>query len=330
MLLILLWAGVISFSIIMYVILDGFDLGIGILFPWMKNAHDRDIMVSTIIPVWDGNETWLVMGGASLYAAFPIAYSSLLPALYLPLMIMLASLVFRGIAFEFRFKSHKSRYVWDYSFAIGSILAAFSQGLILGTFVQGYGNSLPLAVSAYAWLTPFSIMTGVAVVIGYALLGSTWLIAKTVGALQASMFQVAKLLLALLVIFLIIVSVWTPFIDPYVMARWFTMPNIVYLSPLPLLTGVIVLWNFYALKKRAEFLPFILSIGLFIFAYAGFCISDFPYIIPHAATIWESASPPSSLKFNIIGVALLFPILLVYTVYSYHVFRGKVTEVEHY
>lgn len=330
MLLILAWACIISFSIIMYVILDGFDLGIGILFPWIKNSQHRDIMVSTILPVWDGNETWLVMGGASLYAAFPIAYSSLLPALYLPLMVMLASLVFRGIAFEFRFKAHKSRFVWDYSFAVGSIVAAFSQGLILGTLVEGYGTTLPLAVAAYEWFSPFSVMTGVAVVVGYALLGSTWLIAKTAGELQTQMFTVAKRLLPLLVLFLIVVSLWTPFIDPYVMARWFSFPNIIYLSPLPLLTALVVLVNFYALHKRAEFYPFALSIALFILAYAGFCISDYPYIIPHAATIWQSASPPSSLKFNLVGVMILLPILVIYTFYSYHVFRGKVTEVEHY
>ncbi len=330
MLLILAWAGFISLAIIMYVILDGFDLGIGILFPWVNNSHDRDLMVSTIIPIWDGNETWLVMGGASLYAAFPLAYSTLLPILYLPLMIMLAALVFRGIAFEFRFKAHKSRYLWSWSFAIGSTLAAFMQGLVLGTFVQGIGGSVPAVISPYVWLSPFSILTGCAVVIGYALLGSTWLIAKTTADLQALMFRVAKRLLVLLVLFLIVVSLWTPLVDPFVMQRWFSFPNMLYLAPLPVLTAFAVGGNFYALYKGYEFWPFMLSIALFVFAYAGFCISDFPYIIPHAVSIWQAASPPSSLQFGIYGVIVLIPVLLVYTLYSYWVFRGKVTEVEHY
>jgi cytochrome bd ubiquinol oxidase subunit II len=330
MLLILLWAIIISFVIIMYVLLDGFDLGIGILFPFIKNAEQRDVAFSTITPVWDGNETWLVMGGASLYAAFPVAYSTLLPTLYMPLMIMLAALIFRGIAFEFRFKAQRNRFMWDISFAAGSMVAAFTQGLILGTFVKGYGNSLPITVSSFEWFTPFSVMTGIAVVFGYALLGSNWLIAKTVGELQEKMYHAAKILLMLVVIFLLIVSVWTPLADPRIMTRWFTVPNIYYLAPLPILTGVATLYNFYTLHKRYEFLPFCLSIVLFIFAYVGFCISDWPYIIPHAVTIWQAASAPSALKFTLVGVAILLPILLIYTAYSYRVFRGKVTVAEHY
>lgn len=330
MLLILAWAGVISFAIIMYVLLDGFDLGIGILFPWIKNRQQRDIMISTVMHVWDGNETWLVMGGASLYAAFPIAYSTLLPTLYMPLMIMLAALIFRGITFEFCFKAQKNRFLWDISFAGGSIIAAFMQGIVLGTFVKGYGDHLPLVVSAYHWLTPFSVMTGVAVVAGYALLGATWLIAKTVGELQAKMYAAAKILLCIMVFFLVVVSIWTPLMEPGVMQRWFSVPNIFYLAPLPILSGLAILYTFYCLHKRREFLPFSLSIALFVLAYIGFCVSDWPYIIPHALTIWDAASAPSSLKFTLVGVAILLPILLAYTVYSYRVFRGKVTEVEHY
>jgi cytochrome d ubiquinol oxidase subunit II len=234
--LILTWAIIISFAIIMYVLLDGFDLGIGILFPWVKNTEYRDVMMSTVAPVWDGNETWLVLGGASLYGAFPVAYSTLLPILYMPLMIMLAALIFRGVAFEFRFKAHRSRFIWDTAFALGSTLAAFTQGVILGTFVQGYGETLPATISPYQWLTPFSALTGMAVVTGYALLGSTWLIAKTVGDLQDKMFHAAKILLFFVACFLLIVSIWTPMIDPQVMARWFSIPNIFYLSPLPTAT----------------------------------------------------------------------------------------------
>lgn len=328
--LILTWAAIISFVIIMYVLLDGFDLGIGILFPFIRNTEYRDIMMSTVAPLWDGNETWLVMGGASLYAAFPLAYSTLLPVLYLPLMIMLAALIFRGIAFEFRFKANRSQFLWDISFAGGSISAAFMQGVVLGTFVSGYGSVLPNTLDPYSWLTPFSVMTGIAVVCGYALLGSTWLIVKTVGPLQKSMYTAAKLLLVAVTFFLLVVSLWTPLISNLVMHRWFTWPNIFYLSPLPILTGILIIYNFYCLTRHYEFLPFILSMALFVFAYIGFLISDWPYIIPHSVTIWQAASPPSSLIFILIGTLILLPILLLYTAYSYRVFRGKVTKAEHY
>ncbi|MFZ0219009.1 MAG: cytochrome d ubiquinol oxidase subunit II [Candidatus Aquirickettsiella sp.] len=330
MLLILTWATIISLIIMMYVLLDGFDLGVGILFPWIKQSDYRDIMMSTIVPVWDGNETWLVFGAAALYAAFPIAYGILLPTIYMPIMILLIALIFRGVAFEFRFKAHKSQFVWDIAFAAGSILAAFIQGIILGTFVTGYGSHLPLSHAAYHWLTPFTIFTGVAVVCGYALLGATWLIIKTEGELQVRMFKAAKVLLAMVAFFLVSVSIWTPIVEPQVMHRWFSLPNFYYLSPLPILTILIVFYNFYCLYKQKERLPFILTIGLFVFSYTGFCISAWPYIIPHALPVWEAAAPPSTLKFILVGAAVILPILLIYTVYSYHVFRGKVKTVIHY
>lgn len=330
MTLILTWAVIISFAIIMYVLLDGFDLGIGILFPWINKHEHRDIMMTTVAPVWDGNETWLVLGAASLYGAFPLAYSTLLPTLYMPITIMLAALIFRGVAFEFRFKAHKTRFIWDIAFTTGSTIAAFMQGMILGTFVKGYGSSVPITALPYEWLTPFSVMTGLAVVCGYGLLGATWLIIKTVGELQEKMFLAAKYLLAIVVLFLGIVSIWTPLMESHIMARWFTLPNLFYLSPLPILTAFAVFYNFYCIHKRKEFLPFYLSIALFIFAYIGFCISSWPYIIPHAVPVWEAASAPSSLKFILVGVIILLPILLSYTIYSYRVFRGKVTVAEHY
>jgi cytochrome d ubiquinol oxidase subunit II len=330
MLLILTWAVIISFIIMMYVLLDGFDLGIGILFPWIKHGQYRDIMMSSVIPVWDGNETWLVFGAAALYAAFPLAYSVLLPTLYMPIMILLVSLIFRGVAFEFRFKAQRSQFIWDIAFAAGSTLAAFIQGIILGTFVKGYGDHLPLSHSAYQWLTPFSIFTGVAVVCGYALLGATWLIVKTEGNLQDQLYKAAKILLGLVAVFLVVVSIWTPIVEPRIMNRWFTLPNFYYLSALPLLTIAIVFYNFYCLHKRKERAPFVLSMGLFIFAYIGFCISAWPYIIPHVVPVWEAAAAPSTLKFILVGTVILLPILLAYTVYSYHVFRGKVKEVIHY
>lgn len=314
----------------MYVLLDGFDLGVGILFPWIKQSEYRDIMMSTVVPVWDGNETWLVFGAAALYAAFPLAYGILLPTLYMPIMILLIALIFRGVAFEFRFKAHKSQFIWDIAFAAGSILAAFIQGIILGTFVKGYGSHLPLPHTAYHWLTPFTIFTGAAVVCGYALLGATWLIIKTHDELQARMYKAAKVLLIVVAFFLVSVSIWTPIVEPRVMHRWFSLPNFYYLSFLPILTILIVFYNFYCLHKKRERLPFILTIGLFIFSYIGFCISAWPYIIPHALPIWQAAAPPTTLKFILVGAAIILPILFIYTLYSYHVFRGKVKTVIHY
>lgn len=330
MFLILTWASIISLIIMMYVLLDGFDLGVGILFPWIKQSTYRDIMMSTVVPVWDGNETWLVFGAAALYAAFPLAYGVLLPTLYMPIMILLIALIFRGVAFEFRFKAHRSQFIWDIAFSAGSISAAFIQGVILGTFVKGYGSELPLSHSAYHWLTPFTIFTGIAVVCGYALLGANWLIIKTEGELQASMFKAAKILLGTVTFFLICVSLWTPIIEPQVMHRWFTLPNFYYLSFLPILTIVAVFYNFYCLHRKKEKLPFILTIALFVFSYIGFCISAWPYIIPHVLPVWEAAAPPSTLKFILVGAAIILPILLVYTIYSYHVFRGKVKATIHY
>jgi len=330
MLLILTWATIISLIIMMYVLLDGFDLGVGILFPWIKQSEHRDIMMSTVVPVWDGNETWLVFGAAALYAAFPMAYSILLPTLYMPIMILLVALIFRGVAFEFRFKAQRSQFIWDIAFAAGSILAAFIQGIILGAFVKGYGLHLPLSHSAYHWFTPFTVFTGLAVVCGYALLGATWLIVKTDGILQERMFKIAKALLAVVVFFLVTVSVWTPIIEPQIMQRWFSLPNFLYLSPLPLLTILIVFYNFYCLAKKKEKLPFILTMILFVCSYIGFCISAWPYIVPHALSVWDAAAPPSTLIFILVGAGILLPILLIYTIYSYHVFRGKVKTTIHY
>jgi len=328
--LILAWAVIISFAIIMYVLLDGFDLGIGILFPWIKHHEQRDLMMTSVAPVWDGNETWLVFGAAALYGAFPLAYSVLLPTLYMPITLMLAALIFRGVAFEFRFKAHKTRFIWDSAFTLGSTIAALMQGIILGTFIKGYGNNIPVTNLPYEWLTPFSLMTGIAVVCGYGLLGATWLIIKTEGELQIQMFRAAKILLFIVTIFLGIVSIWTPLMETHIMERWFTLPNLFYLLPLPILTGFVVLYNFYCLRHRYEYLPFYLSISLFVFSYIGFCISSWPYIIPHAVPVWEAAAPPSSLKFILIGVIFLLPVLITYTIYSYRVFRGKVTHIEHY
>lgn len=320
----LIWAGIIAFGVMVYVVLDGFDLGIGILFPWITEQKHRDTMMNSVAPVWDGNETWMVLGAAALYGAFPLAYSLLLPTLYMPIMIMLGALVFRGVAFEFRFKAHKSLPLWNFAFSLGSTLAAFCQGLILGTFVQGYEIAQLFGMATYPWFTPFSIMTGLGVVVGYALLGSTWLILKTEGELQQSMFQAARVLLLLIVFFLALVSVWTPFMHDAIMDRWFSTPNFYYLLPLPLLTGLVVVCAFYTLMKRNEKWPFILSISLFILAYIGLCISSWPYIVPRKLTLWDAASDDKSLEFFLVGAVILIPVLIAYSIYAYYIFRGKV------
>jgi cytochrome d ubiquinol oxidase subunit II len=327
-----IWAGIIGFGIMMYVILDGFDLGIGILFPWIDDKEQRDIMMNSVAPVWDGNETWLVLGGAALYGAFPLVYSTLLPILYMPIMVMLAALVFRGVAFEFRFKARRSRFLWDVAFTVGSTIAAFCQGLILGTYVHGYtSNPSYYALDYYyVWFSPFSIMTGIAVIVGYALLGATWLIMKTEGALQKEMFHVAKILLVGISFFIFLVSIWTPFIDPTLAQRWFSLPNFFYLSPLPLLTLISVLYAAYALNRRYERKPFILCISLFIFSYIGLGISVWPYMIPRSITIWQGAAPLNTQLFLLVGTLILLPILLGYSIYAYRVFRGKVTTDQGY
>lgn len=320
-----IWAGIIAFGILMYVLLDGFDLGIGILFPWVANHKQRDIMMNTVAPLWDGNETWLVFGGASLYGAFPLAYGTLLPILYLPIMIMLIALVFRGVAFEFRFKAHRSLFIWDAAFCIGSTVAAFCQGLILGTFVHGYtgGQTNLLAGEYFVWFSPFSIMTGFAVVIGYALLGATWLIIKTEDDLQNMMFRAAKILLAVVVFFVAAVSIWTPLVDPAIAHRWFSLPNFYYLALLPLLTFAAVIYAAISLRKRYEYTPFIMSILLFVFSFLGLGISMWPYMVPRSITIWQAASDSKSLSFLLVGTCILLPILIAYSVYAYVIFKGK-------
>lgn len=327
----MIWAAIIAFGVIMYVILDGFDLGIGILFWCIKDEHHRSIMMDTVAPIWDGNETWLVLGAALLYGAFPPAYSTLLPALYLPIMLMLAALIFRGLAFEFRPKAQRSRFVWDIAFTSGSTLAGFMQGMILGAFVEGKVFAPEATGILSDWCTPFSVMAGFGVVVGYALLGATWLIAKTHAELQERMFALAKVVLWMMTFFIALVSIWTPLINPHVRELWFSLPKLFYLSPLPILTGVAILAAGYALKKKQEFIPFYLSISLFIFAYIGFCISSWPYIVPHQLTIWQAQAPHSSQIFMLVGVIILLPVLLTYTAYSYRVFGGKVLKGgEHY
>ncbi len=323
---------IVSFAIFMYVLLDGFDLGVGIMFPFIKNQHHRQTMVEAIVPVWDGNETWLVLGGATLYGAFPVVYSTILPTLYLPIIIMLAALVFRGISFEFMVNAKRSRGLWEFFLSFGSLIAGFCQGLVLGTFVRGFSkNGVLISSEHYHWFTPFSVATGLAVVCGYVLLGSTWMVRKTEGELQDSMYAKAKKAMVAVFVSMLIVSLWTPYVDPDIIKRWFTIPNFYILLPLPLLALAAFIVLYRSLQRRAEHVPFYASMCIFLFAYIGFAMSVWPYIIPHVTTIWEAAAPFKAQVFILCGLLVLVPVLCVYTAYSYYVFRGKVKPGEaHY
>lgn len=321
----LIWAALLSFAILAYVVMDGFDLGVGILFPWVHGEAHRDEMMNSVAPVWDGNETWLVLGGGGLFAVFPLAYAILLPALYAPIIAMLLALIFRGVAFEFRWKTRRGKFLWDWAFAGGSTIAAFAQGIALGALVQG----IEVAHRSYVggwwdWLTPFSIFTGCAVVIGYALLGATWLVYKTEGHVQREAYRFARVTGALTLGFVVIVSLWTPFLNELYFRRWFGYPQIVYLSPIPILVALVAIALWRGLRARRELMPFLASLALFLLCFVGLVISFFPYIVPVSVSLWDAAAPDRSLRFLLFGAAILLPIILAYTAYSYWVFRGKV------
>ncbi|HEX5126972.1 MAG TPA: cytochrome d ubiquinol oxidase subunit II, partial [Rhodocyclaceae bacterium] len=326
----LLWAIIILFGIMMYVIMDGFDLGIGILFPFLPQREDRDVMMNTVAPIWDGNETWLVLGGAGLMAAFPLAYSIILSAFYLPLMLMLLGLVFRGVAFEFRFRStNNKRNIWDAAFAGGSITATFFQGVTLGGFVDG----IPVRDGAYAggalaWITPFALFTGLGLVAAYALLGSTWLIMKTEGALQARMRQLAKYLCWILLAVIAIISIWTPLSHTAIAERWFSFPNLILFSPVPILVCVAAYWLLRTVGNGAHTAPFLLTLALIFLGYSGLGISLWPNIVPPSMSIWQAAGPPQSQGFALVGALFVIPIILAYTAFGYWIFRGKVRHGE--
>lgn len=321
----LIWAGFIAIGITLYVLLDGFSLGVGILFPFAREGGDRDLMMASVAPVWDGNQTWLVGGGAALFAAFPKAFNLLTTALYLPLMFMLLALVFRGVAFEFRFKARNQRF-WNAAFIGGSTLAAFCQGLVLGTYVQGFEyDGTRLLIGDLGFLTPFSIIVGFGVVLAYALLGACWLILKTEGALQQRAYLWAKRLLLPVVIMVGVVSIWTPLLVPEIAALWFAMPNLILLSPIPIWTGVLVAVLYWLLTRQKGYdgLPFMACVGIYLMTLTGLGVSLWPYVVPRALTIWDVAAPANSLLFVMVGVLLIVPVILVYTAHAYYVFRGK-------
>ncbi len=324
------WAFVIAFAVFAYVVMDGFDLGIGILFPVFGVGEERDQAMNAIAPVWDGNETWLVLGGGGLMAAFPLAYAVVLPALYPPMIAMLLALVFRGVAFEFRWRDPGHRRWWDAGFTGGSIVAALAQGIALGALLQG----IRVEGRGYAggwldWLSPFSLLTGVSVVAGYALLGSCWLIWKTEGGAQAHAYRLARISGALTLAAIVAVSAATPFLSHRYFDRWLGWPEIIWVAPVPILLGLLALGFVRALARRAEAAPFLLVLAMFALCFAGLGVSMFPYIVPDALTIWDAAAPERSQAFMAVGAAIMVPIIIAYTGWSYWVFRGKVGEGYH-
>ncbi|HGN2024864.1 TPA: cyanide-insensitive cytochrome bd quinol oxidase subunit II [Pseudomonas aeruginosa] len=322
----LIWAVIIIFGIMMYVVMDGFDLGIGMLYPFFKDSGDRDVMMNTVAPVWDGNETWLVLGGAALFGAFPLAYAVVLSALYLPLIFMLVGLIFRGVAFEFRFKAKPAKqHIWDKAFIGGSLVATFFQGVALGAFIEGIPvENRSFAGGSLDWIAPFPLFCGLALIVAYTLLGCTWLIMKTEGRLQERMHDLARPLALVLLAIIGVVSLWTPLAHAEIAARWFSLPNLFWFLPVPIL----VLVTFYALLRSVanndHVKPFVLTLVLIFLGYSGLGISLWPNIIPPAVSIWEASAPPQSQGFMLVGALFIIPFILGYTAWSYYVFRGKV------
>ncbi|BAU56646.1 cytochrome d ubiquinol oxidase subunit II [Halorhodospira halochloris] len=319
----LIWVGLVGLAVIMYVVLDGFDLGVGILYPLLPNEQARDHMMRSVAPVWDGNETWLVLGGAGLLAAFPAIYSIFLPALYIGVFLMLAGLIFRGVAFEFRFKSQRYRHWWNIAFAGGSTVAAAAQGFVVGAYVQGFEvEGFTYVGGAFDWFTPFTLFTALSLVIGYALLGATWGIMKTEGETQKWLYGATPWILGATAVCLFVVSIWTPLTQPTVMERWLEEWQRLWVMPfIGLVSTVLVMWG---VVKRSDFMPFFSAIGLFLSAYAGILASKLPYAVPPQITFREAASAPESQLFLLLGILFMLPIVLGYTAWTYWVFRGKV------
>jgi cytochrome bd ubiquinol oxidase subunit II len=328
----LIWAVIIVFGIMMYVLMDGFDLGIGMLFPFVKDKAKRDVMMNTVAPVWDGNETWLVLGGACLFGAFPLAYSVVLDALSMPLLLMLIGLIFRGVAFEFRFKAKDhEQHLWDKAFIGGSLTATVCQGIALGAFIEGF----PVVDRAYAggpldWLTPFSIFCGLALIAAYMLLGCTWLIMKTDGPLQTQMRRLATPLAWVLLVVIGLISIWTPLAHADIAHRWFSLPNFFWFLPVPLLVLFSLVMLLRAVRVDAHITPFLFTLLLIFLAYSGLGISLWPNIIPPSISIWQAAAPPQSQGFMLVGALFIIPFILGYTAWSYYVFRGKITHDQGY
>jgi cytochrome d ubiquinol oxidase subunit II len=325
-----IWATLIGTAVALYVILDGFDLGIGILFPTAHSESERDQMMRSIAPFWDGNETWLILGGGGLWVAFPRAYAVIMPALYLPVIVMLLALVFRGVAFEFRSVS-RSKVSWNFAFTFGSTVAAFCQGVILAGLVHGIRvENGAYAGGSFDWATPFALLCGLGVVAGYALLGATWLVMKTEGPIAERAREQAQRLLVGVLVFMAAVSLWTPYAFPPIAQRWFSLPNFYFLWPVPVATALIAFAGWRALHRGGDFVPFVASIGLFLLGYLGLVISWFPYLVPPSLTVWQTAAVPASQIFMLLGTLVFLPLALGYTALVYWLFRGKVRPGEGY
>jgi cytochrome d ubiquinol oxidase subunit II len=320
------WTCILGIGVFLYVLLDGFDLGVGILYGQAPDRESRDLMMNSVAPVWDGNETWLVLGGLGLLGAFPIAYVIIIPAVYFPIVIMLLALIFRGVAFEFRYRDSPHRGFWDYGFAYGSLIATFAQGIVLGSFIQGFQtDGRAFTGGSLDCFTPFSLATGICLVFGYSLLGAGWLVLKTEGALQTWARQRGRFALGGVCVAVLVVSIWTPLMEADIARRWFAWPNIVLLAPVPIVTALIALaeWR-VLLRASANAGPFAGAVALFAMSYIGITISLWPMIVPYRLTLWQAASDPSTQAFLLVGTLFLLPVILVYSGWSYWVFRGKV------
>jgi cytochrome d ubiquinol oxidase subunit II len=326
-----IWATIIGLAVAIYVVFDGFDLGVGILFPFAESERERDQMMNSVAPFWDGNETWLVLGGAGLMVTFPLAYSIILPALYLPVIVMLLALVFRGVAFEFRWIGLTSKRHWTFAFAAGSALAAFCQGVILGGLIQGIKvENGAFAGGPFDWATPFAVLCGLGLVAGYGLLGATWLVMKTEGSVATRARIEAKLLLLAVLGFMAIVSIWTPLAFERIAMRWFSLPNILFLWWVPAATALVAFAAWRWLDTERDVLPFLATIALFLLGYLGLLISNFPYLVPPSLTIWQTAAAPATHVFFLMGTLVMLPIILGYMIFVYWIFAGKLREGEGY
>lgn len=327
----LIWAGLIAFAVLAYVLLDGFDLGIGILFPFLKNREERQLAMNTIAPVWDGNQTWLVLGGGGLFAVFPLAYAIVMPALYPLIIAMLLGLIFRGVAFEFVHRTRRMQGFWEFGFWGGSLTAAIAQGMALGTLVQGVAvEGRAYAGGNWDWLTPFSALTALALVVGYAMLGATWLIFKTEGETLERARRFARPLGLALLALIGVVSLATPFLQPEYLARWFGWPSGAWSAIVPVLLALAAWQLWIGLRDSDPLRPFVATVAIFVLSYAGLGVSVYPNLVPPSLTIAAAAAPDSSLRFLLVGAVVLIPMILVYTAYSYWVFRGKVRPEDGY
>jgi cytochrome d ubiquinol oxidase subunit II len=329
----MVWAFLLAVAVFMYILLDGFDLGVGILFPFAESDADRDIMMNSVAPVWDGNETWLVLGGGGLFAAFPKAYAALMPAVYMPIGFMLIALIFRGVAFEFRFKASGSgRRVWDQAFHWGSVVATFAQGLVLGALVQGITlEDGRFAGGMFDWLTPFAFVTGCALVWGYTLLGACWLVIKTEGRLQAWCRRAGLVAATITLLMMIVVSLWVPTLDAAAADRWglrypaIDWPTLLPLTPIPVLVAL-VFWRLSSgLRGNATYAPYLWTVALFLLGYVGLLIGIFPYLVPYDLSIHDAAAAANAQGLLLVGALVMLPIILGYTAYVYWIFRGKVS-----